>query len=73
MIGQAEAVIPSRRNRKVPIPHDPQAYGSRHQIGNLFCRIKDYGRIALRKCKTARSYAGFVSLAFVLVNLRLCP
>ncbi len=24
----AEAVIPSKRNRKAPIPHDRQAYGS---------------------------------------------
>jgi hypothetical protein len=41
-------------------------------IENLFCRIKDYGRIVLRKCKTSRSYAGFVSLAFALVNIQLC-
>ncbi len=70
---QAEAVIPSKRNRKVPIPHDPQAYTSRHRIENLFCRIKDYGRITLRKDKTERSYAAFLSLAFALVNIQLCP
>ena len=70
---QAEAVIPSKRNRKVPIPHDPQAYRSRHRIENLFCRIKDYGRITLRKDKTERSYAAFLSLAFALVNIQLCP
>ena len=69
----AEAVIPSKRNRKVPIPHDREAYKERHKVENLFCRIKDYGRIVLRKCKTSRSYAGFVSLAFTLVNLQLCP
>src|ERR671938_25592 len=64
----AEAVIPSKRNRKAPIPHDRVAYRERHRVENLFCRIKDYGRIALRKCKTSRSYAGFVSLAFALVT-----
>ena len=69
----AEAVIPSKRNRKVPIPHDRVAYRERHRVENLFCRIKDYGRIVPRKCKTSRSYAGFVSLAFALVNLQLCP
>ncbi len=57
----------------MPIPHDRRAYRGRHKVGNLFCRIKDFGRIVLRKCKTARSYAGFVSLAFALVNLQLCP
>jgi transposase len=51
----AEAVIPSKRNRKVPIPHDRQAYKTRHKVENLFRRIKDYGRIVLRKDKTSRS------------------
>jgi len=70
---EIEAVIPSRRNRKVPIPHDRQAYQKRHRVENLFCRIKDFTRIVLRKCKTSRSYAGFISLAFALVNGQLCP
>jgi transposase len=68
-----KAVIPSKRNRKAPIPHDRAAYRQRHLVENLFCRIKDFTRIVLRKCKTTRSYAGFVSLAFTLVNLQLCP
>ena len=68
-----EAVIPSKRNRKVPIPHDRDAYRKRHRVENLFCRIKDFARIVLRKCKTSRSYAGFVSLAFALVNIQVCP
>ena len=69
----AEAVIPSKRNRKAPIPHDRAAYRERHRVENLFCRVKDFGRVVLRKCKTSRSYAGFVGLAFALVNLQLCP
>lgn len=69
----AEAVIPSKPNRKVPIPHDRRAYKGRHKVENLSRRIKDFGRIVLRKCKTARSYAGFVSPAFTLVNIQLCP
>ena len=42
-------------------------------IENLFCRVKDDTRIVLRKDKTSRSYAGFVSLAFALINIQLCP
>ncbi len=68
-----EAVIPSKRNRKVPIPHDRVRYRTRHRIENLFGRAKDYTRIVLRKDKTSRSYAGFVSLAFALINIQLCP
>jgi transposase len=70
---EAEAVIPSRRSRKVPIPHDPQVYKRRHRIENLFGRIKDLTRITLRKDKTERSYAAFLSLAFALLNIQLCP
>jgi len=66
-------VIPSKRNRKAPIPHDQARYRTRHRIENLFGRVKDYTRIALRKDKTLRSYAGFVSLAFTLINIQLCP
>jgi hypothetical protein len=40
---------------------------------NLFCRMKDYTRIVLRKDKTSPSYAGFISLAFALINIQLCP
>jgi len=65
-------VIPSKRNRKAPIPHDRAAYKARHRVENLFCRTKDFTRVTLRKCETSRSYAGFVSLAFALVNIQLC-
>ena len=68
-----EVVIPSKRNRKVPIPHDQARYRSRHRIENLFSRVKDYTRITLRKDKTSHSYAGFVSLAFALINIQFCP
>lgn len=70
---EVEAVIPSKRNRKAPISHDAQAYRTRHRIENLFGRIKDFTRITLRKDKTSRSYAAFVSLAFALINIQLCP
>ena len=68
-----EAVIPSKRNRKVPIPHDRARYRARHRIENLFGRMKDHTRIVLRKDKTSRSHAGFISLAFALINIQLCP
>jgi len=69
----AEAVIPAKRDRKVPMPHDRRAHKGRHKVEDLSCRIKDFGRIVLRKCKTSRSHAGFVSLALTLINIQLCP
>ena len=33
--------IPSKANRKVPIPHDTALYRQRHKIGNMFRKIND--------------------------------
>ncbi len=40
--------IPSRKCRKVPIPHDAALYRQRHRIENVFARLKDWRRIAAR-------------------------
>jgi transposase len=39
--------IPSRRGRKEAIPHDADLYRQRHQIENMFARLKDWRRMAL--------------------------
>ena len=36
-----EACIPSKANRKVPIPHDTVLYRQRHKIEIMFGRLKD--------------------------------
>ena len=36
--------IPSKRNRKIPIPHDAVLYRQRHRIENMFGRLKDWQR-----------------------------
>ena len=38
--------IPSKTNRKVPIPHDPLLYRQRHRIENFFGRLTDWRRVA---------------------------
>ena len=42
------AVIPSKTNRKTPIPHDPAPYRQRHHIENMFGKFKDWRRIHTR-------------------------
>ena len=54
------------------VAHDRQVHKARRKVENLFCRTKDFTRVTLRKCETSRSYAGFVSLACALVNIRRC-
>lgn len=40
--------IPSRKNRKVTIPHDAALYKKRHRIENMFGRMKDWRRVTMR-------------------------
>ena len=42
------ACIPSRKNRKVPIPHDTALYRQLHRIEIMFGRLKDWRRIHTR-------------------------
>ena len=39
------ACIPSKANRKAPIPHDTMLYRRRHKIENMFGRLKDWPHI----------------------------
>ena len=36
------ACIPSKSNRKIPIPHDAALYRQRHKIENMFGRLNDW-------------------------------
>jgi transposase len=59
----AEAVIPSTRKRKVMIKHDKVAYRERNRIERMFCRLKDFRRIATRYDKRADIFLSAVCLA----------
>jgi len=58
----AEAVIPGRSNRKVPIDYDERRYKGRWRIEAAFCRLKDFRRIATRYDKLARNFLSAVAL-----------
>lgn len=66
----AEAVIPSKRNRKVPIPHDESAYKHRNQIERCFGRLKHFRRFATRYDRRTIHFNGFVHLAAAMIWLR---
>jgi len=63
----AEAVIPSTRKRKIPIKHDPVAYRERNRIERMFCRLKDFRRIATRYDKRADIFLSAVCLAAIVM------
>jgi transposase len=58
-----EAVIPSTASRKAPIPYDAGAYKERNRVERMWCRLKDFRRIATRYDKLARNYLSAVLIA----------
>ena len=65
-----DVVIPSKKNRKIPIPHDEQAYKSRHLVENAFADLKQFRGIATRYCKLAAAFVAMLNLACFVVNTR---
>lgn len=55
--------IPSTRSRKLPIPHDAVLYRQRHRIENMFGRLKDWRRIAMRYDRCAHTFFSAITLA----------
>ena len=66
----ALAVIPSKDDRRAPIPHDADMYKWRHLIENCFQRLKEFRRIATRYDKTDTSFAAAIHLAAAFLALR---
>ena len=56
-------VIPNNPTRKRIHPFDTAAYKLRNLIERMFCRLKDWRRIATRYDKLATSYAAAVAIA----------
>src|SRR3546814_9166158 len=51
-----EAVIPSTGSRKAPLPYDKEAYRARNLVERMWCRLKDWRRIATRYANHARNF-----------------
>ena len=64
---KTEAVIPSTRSRKTPIPYDVEAHIGRNRIERAFCRLKDWRRIATRYDKLAINFASAVAIAAIIL------
>jgi len=61
-----DAVIPPNPTRKHPHAWDADAYKTRNLIGRMFCRLKDYRRVATRYDKLARN---FLAGAFIAATV----
>ena len=59
--------IPSRRSRKLPIPHDPMLYRQRHRIENMFGKLKDWRRIHTRYDRCAHTFFSAIAIAATVI------
>ena len=62
----AEVVIPSTAARRAPIPYDRTAYRARNLVERLWCRLKDWRRVATRYDKLATNYLAGALIAATL-------
>lgn len=49
-------MIPSTTSRRKPMPYDTVAYRDRNRIERMWCRLKDWRRLATRYDKLARNF-----------------
>jgi putative transposase len=66
----AEAVIPSRKNRKHQREIDRNLYRDRNKVERFFAWVKNFRRIATRYEKSARNFLAFLHVAGTLAWLR---
>ena len=59
--------IPSKSNRKVPIPRDRTLYRQRHKIENMFGRLKDWRRIHTRYDRCAHTFMSAICIAAAVI------
>lgn len=66
----AKVVVPSKRNRKIAIPHDAGIYKHHNQIERCFGRLKHFRRFATRYDRRTVHFTGFVHLAAAMIWLQ---
>ena len=55
--------IPFKKNRRVQYAHDKELYKHRHKIENMFGRLKDWRRIAMRYDRCAHTFFSAICIA----------
>jgi transposase len=60
-------VIPPRRNRKIQYEYDKLIYKQRNIIERMFCRLKDWRRIATRFDRNIKTFMGAIALAATVI------
>ena len=59
--------IPPTKNRKKALEYDKTLYRQRHKIENMFGRIKDWRRVAMRYDRCAHTFMSAISIAAAVI------
>ena len=62
-----KAAIPSTASRRTPYPLDRTAYKRRNVIERMFCKLKNWRRIATRYDRLAQNYLSGLALAAIMI------
>lgn len=61
------AVIPPMRHRRIQYAYDKRVYAQRNVIERLFCRLKDWRRVATRYDRKASTFIATVTIAAIVM------
>jgi len=64
---RVKAVIPSTTSRRTPYPLDHKAYKRRNVIERMFCKLKNWRRIATRYDRHAQNYLAALALVAIII------
>lgn len=59
--------IPPRKNRKTQYQYDKNLYKKRHKVENMFGRLKDWRRIAMRYDRQAHTFLSAIQIAATVI------
>jgi transposase len=62
--------IPNRKNRIDPWPYDKDGYKERNRVERLFCKMKQFRRVATRYEKLKVTFLAMVQIALGFIRLR---
>ena len=59
--------IPTKKNRRRPREYDKTLYKQRHKVENMFGKIKDWRRIAIRYDRCAHTFFSAICIAATVI------
>jgi transposase len=59
--------IPPKKNRKIQIAYDKELDKQRHKVENLFGRLKDWRRVAMRYDRCAHTFFSAPLIAAIVI------